>query len=58
MGLIPVQEHHYALALVIMHQEEPQNRNERRYQHYCDANQTPAKAREEQYKQTGKRNED
>ena len=53
-----IEQHHDALALVIVHQEEPENRDERRNQHYRDTNQAPAQARQEQDKQAREGDED
>ena len=48
-----VEQHHYALALIVMHQEEPEDWNKGGDQHHRNTNQTPAQAREKQDKQTG-----
>ena len=53
-----IEQHHHALALVIMHQEEPENRDECGDQNHRDTNQTPAEARQEKNKQAGERDED
>ena len=53
-----IEQHHHALALIIMHQEEPENRDERGNQHHRNTNQTPAQARQEENKQAGECDED
>ena len=39
-----IEEHHHALTLIVVHQEEPQDRNKGGDQHHGDTNQAPAEA--------------
>ena len=48
-----IEQHHNALTLVIMHQEEPEDGDKRGNQHHGDTNQTPAQAGQEQDEQAG-----
>ncbi|MNZ82464.1 hypothetical protein D3C78_1011620 [compost metagenome] len=48
-----IQQHHYAVALIAVHQEEPQNRDKGRQQHGGYGDQFPAHAGQEQHEQAG-----